>query len=48
MVAKKDKKGNVTDQFDISFPYWCSIDDYIFKSMEAAFADKKGVFLMGG
>lgn len=48
MVAIKDKKGNVTDKFRVQFPYWCAIDDYIFKTMEDAFADKKGVFLMGG
>lgn len=48
MVAKKDKKGNVTSDFDIGYPYYSLMHDYLFKTIEEAHYSNKGFALMGG
>jgi len=48
LVATKDKKGNVTSNFDVAFPYFAWMQDYIFKLIEEAHLTGKGFMLMGG
>lgn len=48
MVAKKDAKGNATTDFDINFPYFSSMHDYLFKLLEEAHYLGKYFMLMGG
>ena len=46
LVAQKDKKGNVTSNFDVSFPYFAYMQDYIFKLIEEAHLTGKGFMMM--
>ena len=48
LVAKKDKYGRVTTDFDINFPYYSLMHDYLFKTIEEAHYEGKGFSLMGG
>ena len=48
VVAKLDKNGNPTNEFDTAYPYWSQQDDYLFKQIEEAEQDRKGVFLFTG
>ncbi len=48
LVAKKDKRGKVTKEFDVNFPYFSYQHDYIFKSIEEAHYDSEGFMWMSG
>lgn len=43
-----DKNNNPTDQFETNYPFWCQPDDYLFKQIEEAYQDKKGVMCFTG
>jgi hypothetical protein len=48
LVAKKNKAGKITNEFDIDFPYWAGMHDYVFKSIEEAHYEGKGFLWMSG
>lgn len=48
MVAKKDKHGNPTTDFEVNFPYFSYQHDYIFKLIEEAHSLGKGFMWMAG
>ena len=48
LVAKKDNKDKVTSEFDINYPYYSGMHDYIFKTIEEAHYAGKGFMLMSG
>ncbi len=47
-VVKKDKVGMITTDFEITFPYYALMHDYLFKTIEEAHYEQKGFALMGG
>ncbi len=48
LVAKKDRYGRPTSEFDINYPYHATMHDYLFKTIEEAHYEQKGYALMGG
>lgn len=48
LVAKKDKKGKITNEFDVNFPYFSYQHDYIFKLIEEAHWEGKAFAWMSG
>ncbi len=48
LVALKDKNGKVTSDFDVQFPYYSQMHDYIFKLIEQAHYEKKHFLWMSG
>jgi len=48
LIALKDKNGNPTTNFDIDFPYFSYMHDYIFKLIEEAHHEGKGFMWMAG
>jgi len=48
LVAKKNKAGKVTNEFDIDFPYYAGMHDYLFKTIEQAHYEGKGFLFMSG
>ena len=48
LVAKLDKKGKITNEFDVGYPYFAGMHDYIFKSIEQAHYEGKGFLWMSG
>lgn len=48
LVAKKNSQGETTKEFDINFPYYAQMHDYLFKLIEEAHYTGKYFMLMGG
>jgi hypothetical protein len=48
LVAKKNKSGSVTSDFDVLFPYHSYMHDYIFKLIEEAHYERKAFAWMSG
>lgn len=48
LVAQKDKNGKVTKEFEVSYPYYSQIQDYMFKLIEEAHMEGKAFMLMSG
>lgn len=48
LIAKKNKLGNVTNEFDIGYPYYAGMHDYLFKTIEQAHFEGKGFLFMSG
>ena len=48
LVAKLNKAGKVTNEFDTNFPYFAGMHDYTFKTIEQAHYEGKGFAWMAG
>lgn len=48
LVAKKNKQGKITNEFDVNFPYFSYQHDYIFKLIEEAHYEGKAFIWMSG
>jgi len=48
LVAKKDKHGHITKEFDTSWGYYAHMQDYIFKLIEEAHFENKAFMWMAG
>lgn len=48
LVAKLDKAGKVTNEFDTGFPYFAGMHDYLFKTIEQAHYEGKAFCWMSG
>lgn len=48
LVAKKNKRGQITNEFDVTFPYFSYMHDYIFKLIEEAHYSNQAFAWMSG
>ena len=48
LVAKLNKAGKVTNEFDVNFAYYAGMHDYVFKTIEQAHYEGKGFLWMSG
>jgi len=48
LVAKKNKRGKITNEFDVQFPYFSYMHDYIFKLIEEAHYNNQAFAWMSG
>ena len=48
LVAKLNKLGKITNEFDINFAYYAGMHDYVFKTIEQAHYESKGFLWMSG
>lgn len=48
LVAKLNKLGKITNEFDVNFAYYAGMHDYVFKTIEQAQYEGKGFLWMSG